>query len=176
MICAAFSVFLIVNWNYISNPELVPGYVETQAIFSYGRDNLAKYRHWGFHYPMAVIPYLIYIESVLLVHLIFKKNLILSKVKWIITLTFLLIMIFSEFIFDNLYKLIDRNEFWNIEYQFDNIIGTGFYVAVLFLLIASSILMFITKFKKYRKFLILSLSTILLLVIFVFAYLEFFFD
>jgi hypothetical protein len=163
LICAAFSVFLIVNWNYISNPELVPGYVETQATFSYGRDNLAKYRHWGFQYPMAVIPYLIYIESVLLVHLIFKKNLLLSKVQWIITLTFLLIMIFSEFIFANLYKLLDRNEFWKIEYQFDNII-------------ASFILMFIPKFKKYRKFLILSLSTILLLVIFVFAHFEFFFD
>jgi hypothetical protein len=176
LICAAFSVFLIVNWNYISNPELVPGYVETQATFSYGRDNLAKYRHWGFQYPMAVIPYLIYIESVLLVHLIFKKNLLLSKVQWIITLTFLLIMIFSEFIFANLYKLLDRNEFWKIEYQFDNIIGTAFYVAFLFLLIASFILMFIPKFKKYRKFLILSLSTILLLVIFVFAHFEFFFD
>ncbi|HBY68784.1 MAG TPA: hypothetical protein DEG69_14185, partial [Flavobacteriaceae bacterium] len=105
-----------------------------------------------------------------------KKNLLLSKVQWMITLTFLLIMIFSEFIFDNLYKLIDRNEFWKIEYQFDNIIGTAFYVAFLFLLIASSILMFIPQFKKYRKFLILSLSTILLLVIFIFAHFEFFFD
>jgi hypothetical protein len=176
LLCTAFSVFLIINWNYITNPELVPGYIETQATFSYGRDNLAKYRHWGFHYPMAIIPYLIYIESVLLLHLIFKKNLWLSKVQWIMTLTFLLIMIFSDYLFDNIYKVIDRNEFWKIQYYFDSVLGTASFVTILFLLIASIILIFIPKFKKNRKLLILCLSTILLFVIFIFAHFEFFFD
>lgn len=176
LICTAFSIFLIINWNYISNPELVPGYVEPQATFSYGRDNLAKYRHWGFHYPMTVIPYLIYIESILLIHLIFKKNLLLTKLQWFAIFVFLLFMIFSDYIFDNLSELFNLNNFRQIGYSFDNILEASFFIAFLFLLITSIILMFIAKFKSYRKFLSLNIATILVFVIFVFAYFEFFFD
>ncbi len=174
--CIALGIFLITNWNFINNPNLVPGYIETQATFSYGRDNLAKYRYWCFHYPMATIPYLIYIQSILLVHLIFKKNLLLTKFQWLAIFLFLLFMIFSDFIFDNLSEIFDSNNYRQAGYHFNNFLGSSFFIAFLFLLFASIILMFIAKFKNYRKFLILNLATILVFVIFVFAHFEFFFD
>jgi hypothetical protein len=176
LICLAFSVFLIINWNYISNPELVPGYIDAQATFSHGRDDFAKYRHWGFEYPMDVIPYLMYFQSILLIHLIFRKNLLLSKSLWLAVFTFLVFIIFSDSIFNILSDLFNSNDIRQIGYRFNDFLGVAFFIIFVFLLIASITLMFVSQFKKYRKMLILNLLTILILIIFVVAHFEFFFD
>lgn len=176
LLFAAFCIFIILNWNYISDPKLLSGYVEGQSVFANGRENLAEFLKWGFNYPSSVVTYLIYIESVLLLNLILRKNLLLSKVNWIVTLLFLLFMLFSDSIFGNLYKFIDRNDYWKIEYRFDYFLNVAFIIAYSFLLIASPILMSNPKFKKYRKLLILNLSTIILFLIFIFSHFVFFFD
>jgi hypothetical protein len=106
LICIAFGFFLKTNWNFILNPELVPGYVEGQSTFQYAREDLAYYRNWCYHYPMTIIPYLIYIESILLAHLIFKKSLLLTKLQLFTIVLFLLFIIFSDYIFDNLFRCI----------------------------------------------------------------------
>ncbi|RFN59575.1 hypothetical protein [Marixanthomonas ophiurae] len=176
LICTAFTIFLIVNWNFISNPALVPGYVESQATFAYGRDDLAKFRNWAFNYPMAILPYLIYIQSILLVHLIIKKNLLLNKLQWVALFVFLLFMIFSDYIFDNLSEIFNSNYYRQTGYDINDILGVLFNIAFLFVLISSLILIFIPRFKNYRKLFTLNIITIVVFVIFIFSFIEFFFD
>jgi hypothetical protein len=176
LICIAFGFFLKTNWNFILNPELVPGYVEGQSTFQYAREDLAYYRNWCYHYPMTIIPYLIYIESILLAHLIFKKNLLLTKLQLFTIVLFLLFIIFSDYIFDNLLELFNSNNLRQIGYRFNDFLDASFYIAFLFLLIGSPILMFFAKFKSYRTLLILNISTILMYLIFIYAYMELFFD
>lgn len=176
LICSALGVFLIINFNNIANPELVPGYVEGQATFAYGRDSYARFRNWGFYYPMSVIPYLIFFESILLALLIINKKLKFKKTQWILILMIFLFLAFSNHIIDFLIQLLNIENPWRIEYHIGNLFEIVFYLGFLFLLVVPPILFFLKKFKNYRKFLILIFTTVLTMIVFIIAHLEFFFD
>lgn len=90
----------------------------------------------------------------------------LKKRQGLVILLFLLIFIFSEFIFDKFSDITNSTILRQTGHYIDYFLGAYFYLAFLFLLICSPILMSLPKFKNYRKFLVLNFSTVILFIIF----------
>ncbi|MGB1037879.1 MAG: hypothetical protein ACPGYY_04470, partial [Bacteroidia bacterium] len=109
-------IFLIVNWHFISNPQLLPNYFEGQSIFGNGRDNFAKLRNLLFYYPWDLIQYLIYLQSILLIYLLFKKNLIINLRQGLVIIALWFFCIFSDYAFNILSDLFDSSNFREIQY------------------------------------------------------------
>lgn len=90
----------------------------------------------------------------------------LKKRQGLVILLFLLIFIFSEFIFDKFSDITNSTILRQTGHYIDYFLEAYFYLAFLFLLICSPILMSLPKFKNYRKFLVLNFSTVILFIIF----------
>lgn len=159
LIGSAFAFFIYTNWAYITNPSLIPNYHEGNAFFAYGNDALATYRNWGFYYPMAVIPYILFVQTILLLRLIVKKHRNLSLNQW--ALVFLAITIA---ILIPSSQTITRLFLWLI------------LLLVLFAGIAPIVLLFISHYRKHWRFYGQTIFTSLLYIVFVNAYFVLFFD
>lgn len=147
----AFGVFIISNWSYISNPYQIPTYHGTNSIFEY-QHFLAKYKDWGFFYPWIIIIYLTFFQTILLGFLVFKKG---RKLKWI------------EIIFVSVFLLLI--------FLIKDLVSVSFYFVAI--LILGTIFLFFRKtMKAYRFFLFINVTTIILWNIFLFGYIELFFD
>lgn len=163
----SFAVFLVTNWDYIFNPHQIPYYTESRSIFGHGHDDLAKYRVVCFEIPFIITSYLIVIETILVLNLRFKTTLTMTKLHYSVIVIFFLIMIFpnvfSEELEEKIQKIKDLLPFFNL-------------IFCLYIILVSVVLLFIKRYKSYRAFLFLNIITVLIYLIFVFAYLEFFFD
>ena len=169
-------IFLIINWKYIANPHLLERYYDAQAVFSYGRDGIAKYRHILFYYPFAIFPYLIYLQSVLLTFLLIKKHLVASKQTWILIFGVMIFIIFSDAIFNNLAILLKSNYHRKAGNGLNDMLGTLVFFAFFLLPIISTVLLVKRKLIKYRKVFYLNISTISIYILYIISFIDLFFD
>ena len=174
LVCAAFGVFLILNWKYISNPQLLPNY-RGNSIFEYQED-LARFRHWGFFYPWIVLGFLIYFQTFLLAYLLIRKNLNFSLRKWIIILVGTLLIYFFPTILDFLSELFHFNPYDYTSLSFSRLISNGLMLLIVILFFMSVMMLFLKPFRNYTKFLAITFFTSVLNVVFIFAFMELFFD
>lgn len=175
-IALSLGVFLFFNWSSISDPSVLPSYYGSQSIFGHGRSHLALYRFWTFYFPLAVIPYLIGVQVVLLIHLLFKKHLNLTKGFWyLVFIGFLLFCVFSDSTLHYIYQWLHIDGLSEWFYVLRDLMLALWFVLTLFLVLGSSLLMFIPQFKSYRKWLVLNISTVVLFLFYCYGYIRLFF-
>ncbi len=174
VVCSAFGLFIILNWKYISNPFLIPNY-RGNSIFEYQED-LAKFRYWGFFYPWNVLGFLIYLQTFMVTYFLIKKNLNFSTLQWIIIIFSLIFIYTSPEILDFLSNTIGFNPYNYIDLNLHRTISNVLMILVVILFFVSIWMIFLKSFRHYRKFLAITLFTAIMNIIFIFAFMELFFD
>lgn len=175
-VCATFVLFIILNWKYISNPGLHFRNVISEAIFTSGKGELAIIRDWGFYYPWAVVCFLIYLQSVLTIYLLTKKNLELSRKHWALLIGILTVFMFLPILIKYFESLSNSKALGDLEYFIDDFVTAGSIIFTVLLFFTSLILFFVRRFKNYKKFFAISFFTVLLNLVFIYSFIELFFD
>lgn len=176
VVCCAFVLFLILNWKYISNSDLHFKNVISEAIFVNGRGNLAIIQDWGFYYPWATVCFLIYLQSVMTTYLLVKKNLKMSLQQWASLIGALIAFMFLPIFLEYLETLFSFRAFGDLEYYIDDFVTGGIIIFTVLLFFTSSIPFLVKRFRIYKKFFALSFFTVLLNLVFIYSFIEFFFD
>lgn len=172
----SLGVFLFFNWNLISDPTSLPSYYGSQSIFGHGRADMALYKFWMFFFPLAVIPYLIVVEVLLMGHLLIRKHLNIRVKTWLIVSIGFLLCGFSNDVIDLVYNWSVNNQMDKWLYIIRDIsLALGF-ILTLILALGSGILMFTPQFKKYRTWFVINLLTVILFVSYCYGYVKLFFD
>lgn len=175
-VCAAFGLFIILNWKYISNPDLQFRNVISEAIFTSGKGELAIIPDWGFYYPWAVVCFLIYLQSVSTIYLLTKKNLELSRKHWALFIAILIFFMFLPILIEYFESLFNSKALGDLEYYVDDFVTVGLIIFTIFLFFTSLILFFVRRFKNYKTFFAISFFTVLLNLFFLYSFIELFFD
>lgn len=170
LVCAAFGLFIILNWKYISDPDIQFRNVISEAIFANGRDAEARMKQWGFYHPWGVVCFLVYLQGVMAIHLLIKKHLALSRLQWLFLIGTLAFYMFIP----RLWEYFDIME--DSDFFVPDIVTGGTVIFTLFLFFASLILFFQRKFSSYRKFFAISFFTVMLNLVFIYSFFELFFD
>lgn len=176
LVFGAFGLFLILNWKYISDSDLHFRNVISEAIFANGRDDLAIMEEWGFYYPWAVVCFLVYLQSVMMTYLLVKKNLDLSRRQWVVLVGLLIIFIFLPILLEYFETSFHSRILENLEDYVDDFVTVGILIFTFLLLFASSILFFVKRFRNYKKFFVISFFTVFLNLVFIYSFIELFFD
>lgn len=170
-----FGIFLILNWNYIINPQLNPAYDSTGNAFGYN-EHASKFSNWGVYYPLTIFPYIIFLQFILLIKLFIKKNIYLTLKQWIISLMIVLLFAFSQEIFEVFYKIFNRTEILHFGFEIKGLRDFTLVIIVILMFFLSFILTFISKFKEYRVLLILTWISVSFYIILFTSWFLLFFD
>ncbi len=166
LVCAAFGLFIILNWKYISDPSLLPHY-NGNSIFEYQED-LAKFRHWGFFYPWNVLGFLIYLQSFMIAYLLIKKNLGLSLRNWVVIISSIILIFF----------LPEILKFLSVQLNFSvqRIISNIMMILIIINFFFSIWMIFLKPYRHCTKFLSITFFTAVMNIVFIFSFMELFFD
>ncbi len=176
LVCGAFVLFLILNWKYISDADLHFRNVISEAIFANGRDAEAIIQDWGFYYPWAVVCFLVYLQSVMITYLLVRKNLELSSWQWVFLIGFLIVFMFLPTLVEYFETSISSRALGDIEYYVDDFVTMGIIIFTVLLFFTSLALFFAKRFKNYTRFFTISFFTALLNLVFIYSFIELFFD
>lgn len=176
LVCGAFGLFIILNWKYISDPDVQFRNVISEAIFTSGKGELPLIRDWGFYYPWILVGFLIYFQSFLCIYLLIRKNLSLTLRQLIILISSLIFIMFLPMLLEYLSSFLGCKVLRDLGSRINDINVSGLMILIIILFFTSSILFFSKRYRNHRKFLALTFITVLLNLVFIFTFIELFFD
>jgi len=162
----AVTIFIFANWNYISNSSEISNFPKS-SVFEY-RQHLAKFKDWGFFYPWKIICYLGLFQIIILTIIRIYKKIYLSKLGLASIITILLLMFFSSSISE---IILNNNFYFESDFLFPATLCFSVY-----LLIISVFLLFMKNYIEHKKLLILNIITSISCLIFLYGYMQLFFD